>query len=275
MKKIYILFAFLVALTMNISAADQAQQPVQPRQGATPQSNMPLAEQGDSAYAKGNYILAEKLYLEALKKDGSSAQLFYNIGNACYRQGNLGKAVLNYERSLKLDPTDQDTRDNLEFVQGKLTDKQIDNGSFMLSLKNQIVEWFTADTWAVIAVVLFAVFIGCMAVYLFSNVVITRKISFFGGSLIFIITLITVLISFAAANRTESNDYAIIMPPAAQLSTSPREARTQSEQAFLLHEGTKVLIVDSISSSAEGKWYEVKVGARDRAWIKASDLQRI
>lgn len=275
MKKIYILLAFLVALTMNISAADQAQQPVQPRQGATPQSNMPLAEQGDSAYAKGNYILAEKLYLEALKKDGSSAQLFYNIGNACYRQGNLGKAVLNYERSLKLDPTDQDTRDNLEFVQGKLTDKQIDNGSFMLSLKNQIVEWFTADTWAVIAVVLFAVFIGCMAVYLFSNVVITRKISFFGGSLIFIITLITVLISFAAANRTESNAYAIIMPPASQLSTSPREARTQSEQAFLLHEGTKVLIVDSISSSAEGKWYEVKVGARDRAWIKASDLQRI
>ena len=102
-----------------------------------------------------------------------------------------------------------------------------------------------------------------------------RKASFFGGGIIFLLTVCCVIISFAAANRVTAHDEAIILPPAAQLSTTPREARNQSEQAFLLHEGTKVVIVDSIATPAEGKWYEVRVGAKERAWIKAADVERI
>lgn len=238
-------------------------------------AELSLAERGDSAYEADNFVLAEQLYISALEKHGASPSLYYNIGNAYYRQGNLGMAVVNYERALKLDPTDEDARANLEFVQGKLADKQFDDGSIMTRLSDRAVSAFKADTWAVIAVVLFAVFIGCIAVYLFANAVVLRKISFFGGIIVFVTTFVAVIISFAAANRVTSSDYGIILPPAAQLATTPREARSQSEQAFLLHEGTKVMIVDSISTSAEGKWYEVRVGARDRAWIKADEIEKI
>lgn len=234
-----------------------------------------LTEKGDSAYEADNYVQAEQYYLSALKEEGASPSLYYNIGNACYRQGNLGKAVVNYERALKLDPTDEDARANLEFVQGKLADKQLDDGSIMTRISDSAISAFKADTWAAIAVGLFAIFIACMAVYLFASAVVLRKISFFGGIAVFIVTFVAVLISFAAANRKVSSDYGVILPPAAQLATTPREARSQSEQAFLLHEGTKVLIVDSISTAAEGKWYEVRVGARDRAWIKAEDIEKI
>ncbi|MDE6126918.1 MAG: tetratricopeptide repeat protein, partial [Muribaculaceae bacterium] len=56
-------------------------------------------QQADSAYAADNFTLAEKLYLKAASEQGVSTNLFYNLGNAYYRQGNLGKAIVNYERA--------------------------------------------------------------------------------------------------------------------------------------------------------------------------------
>lgn len=235
-----------------------------------------LAVQADSAYLADNYRLAEELYVKALQAGGSSSILFYNLGNAYYRQGNLGKSIVNYERALKLDPTNADARANLDFVNSKITDKQIiDNGSYMQSIWEGTVGFFRADTWAVIALVLFAIFLGAVAVYIFSSAVTVKKAGFFGGLVVFVLTVGAVIISFAAANRVNSNNYAIILPPASQLSTSPREARSNAEQAFLLHEGTKVEIIDSIANPGEGMWYEVMVGRGERAWVKAADVERI
>lgn len=235
-----------------------------------------LAALADSAYVDDNFLRAEELYLQALKLGGSSSVLFYNLGNTYYRQGNLGKAIVNYERALKIDPTNADARRNLEFVNSKITDKQIiDNGSYMQSVWEGTVEYFRPDTWALLSMVLFAIFLGALAVYIFSSAVKVKKTGFFGGLIVFVLTVCAVIISFAAANRVNSNNYAIILPPASQLSTSPREARNPSEQAFLLHEGTKVEIIDSISNPGEGIWYEVLVGRGERAWVKAEDVERI
>ncbi len=234
-----------------------------------------VLQRADSAYSADNFVMAESLYLEALKREGSSSELFYNLGNAYYRQGNLGKAIINYERALKLDPTNADARANLDFVNSKITDKQIDSGSYLDSIWKGTVGMFHPDTWAMIALLLFAVFLGAVAAYLFSSAVAVKKASFFGGLVVFAVTVIAVVVSFAAANNVNSDNYAIILPPSSQLSTSPREARNQSEQAFLLHEGTKVEIIDSISNPGEGMWYEVLVGHGERAWVKASDVERI
>lgn len=235
-----------------------------------------LAQQADSAYTQDNFALAEKLYLESIRQDGTSSTLFYNLGNTYYRQGNLGKAIVNYERALKLDPTNTDARDNLEFVKSKITDRQtVDDSSITIAFWNNIVGLFQANTWAWIAVALFAICLGAMLIYVFSSVVTVKKICFFGAIIVFMLCALSIVISFSAANRVNTHNHAIILPPSAQLSTTPREARTASEEAFLLHEGTKVEIVDSVATPGEGTWYEVAVGAGDRAWIKASDVEKI
>ncbi len=271
---------------MNLAADDTVDNPVaEVLEQATPDDEEGvvadyataenLAQMGDSAYAADDFQLAEKLYIDAMATGGTSSVLFYNLGNAYYRQGNLGKSLVNYERALKIDPTNNDARTNLEFVKTKITDRQIDTGSIMSTLWGKVVCFFHADTWAWITVVLFALFLAGICTYLFSTIVVVKKFSFFGGIVVFFLTVGCVIVSFAAANRVENNDYAIILSPAVQLSTSPREARNQAEEAFLLHEGTKVEIVDSVSSPGEGKWYEVKVGHGERAWIKASEVERI
>lgn len=233
-------------------------------------------QQADSAYAADNFALAEELYLKAGKELGTSSTLFYNIGNTYYRQGNLGKAIVYYERALKLDPSNSDARTNLQFVKGQITDKEPDSSSVVSKAVDKVINSFHADAWAWIALLLFAVFIGAAAAYLFSETVLIRKTAFFGGLVVFLLTVCAVVISFTAANRVEADNYAIILPPAAQLSTSPREARSQSEQAFLLHEGTKVEVIDSVSSPGEGgKWLEVRVPTGERAWIKSTEVERI
>ena len=63
-----------------------------------------LTQEADSAYMNDDFIKAAKLYEEIAANEGTSSNLFYNLGNAYYRQGKLGLAILNYERALRLDP---------------------------------------------------------------------------------------------------------------------------------------------------------------------------
>lgn len=239
------------------------------------QTESQLTMMADSAYTADNYILAEALYSEAISRFGTSSTLFYNLGNAYYRQGNLGKAIVNYERALKLDPTNADASANLEFVKGKIADRQLDESSILDRLWGNLVTGLKADTWAWVSIILFALFLAGALTYLFSSVVIVKKVSFFGGIIVFVVCALSIVISFAASNHATTDRYAVVLPPSAQLSTTPREARNQSEEAFLLHEGTKVEIVDSVTSNVDGKWYEVLVGPGKRAWIKATDVERI
>jgi tetratricopeptide (TPR) repeat protein len=266
------------AQTDNNTATDSTQTTVAAKPEAKASGKAVVSDlnaAADSAYAADNYALAEQLYLESIQKTGTSSVLFYNLGNAYYRQGFLGKAIVNYERALKLDPTNSDAKDNLAFVNTKITDKQINDQSLMDAVWNKIVCCFTANAWAWLTVILFALFLSSIAVYLFSSAVMLKKICFFGGIIVFLVCAMSTIISFSAAKRVENNSYAIILPPSSQLSTTPREARTRSEEAVLLHEGTKVEIIDSIATSADGKWYEVRVGSTERAWIKSGDVERI
>ena len=165
------------------------------------QTESQLTMMADSAYTADNYILAEALYSEAISRFGTSSTLFYNLGNAYYRQGNLGKAIVNYERALKLDPTNADASANLEFVKGKIADRQLDESSILDRLWGNLVTGLKADTWAWVSIILFALFLAGALTYLFSSVVIVKKVSFFGGIIVFVVCALSIVISFAAANR--------------------------------------------------------------------------
>ena len=62
------------------------------------------------------------------------------------------------------------------------------------------------------------------------------------------------------------------------LSTSPREPKDRSEEAMLLHEGTRVRILDSVAAPGDTtglKWYDVSIDNHHRAWIKSTDVEII
>lgn len=237
-----------------------------------------LAEQGDSAYTADNFNQAAELYLQAAKSEGTSSALYYNLGNTFYRLGQLGRAVLYYERALKLDPTNENARTNLAFVNSRIVDRPGDRGTVMSKIVDKIASKAHSNSWSWAALACFALLLSAVAIYIFSENVTVRKVSFFGGLALLALTIVEIIIALIAANKATSTERAVVIAPSTQLSTSPRLPKDKSEQALLLHEGTVVEILDSVATptdSVNPMWLDVKVDNTNRAWISKSDIERI
>lgn len=237
-----------------------------------------FVQQADSAYEREKYKDAVELYLQAVENDGVSSDLYYNLGNAFYRTGNIAQSILAYERALRLDPSNQEARKNLEFVNSRIVDKKGETGSFISNSIMSIANWFHSNTWAWISLVLFVLILSSIGVYMYTNPIILKKIGFFGGILMIVLMAFTIFFSFKAKSIATDNSEAIITAKASMLSTVPRKPISRDEEAMLLHEGTKVKIVRSITLSSDSinqTWHEVDVDNRHRAWINNSDIEKI
>ncbi len=235
------------------------------------------AELGDEAYSSKDYSEAVARYNEALRKEGVSAALYYNLGNAYYRTDSLAQAIIAYERALKLDPTDSDARANLEFVNSKIVDAQSENSSYSTVFIEKTMRLMTADGWAICTLALFAIVLVLAGFYIVSDRERLRKICFFSGIAMLFVTIGTVVITIAVTGRQTGHNEAIVIAPSTQLSTSPATPLNASQQAFLLHEGTKVEVLDSVATPLDPQtamWYEVRV-ADHRAWVDRSDIEVI
>lgn len=238
------------------------------------QSHANIIAKADSAYLSDNFAEAVQLYEQALEELGPSAERYYNLGNAYYRQGQLGAAILNYERSLRLDPSNKDARENLEFVNSKTVDHIETTESFVSALSNKIGQMFTPNVWAYIALALFILTLVGAGIYFISQTVSIRKIGFFGGLSTLLLCIIANVIAYQQTVRATTTNEAIIMVKSINLSTTPRTPMNRSEEAILLHEGTKLYILNSITPG-EDTWYDVKIDDSHRAWIPADAIEII
>ena len=237
-----------------------------------------LTEKAEEAYMSDKYSEAVDIYEEIMQKEGISSDLYYNIGNAYYKSGRLGKAVLYYERALLLDPNNEDAQVNLDFVKTKLTDKLDFNENIVDSFVRNFRNLASPNGWAVVAIASFLLLLCAVAVYFFSNVVLLRKIGFFGGFLFLVVCIIANVMAVKTANAVTGSNYAVVMKNVTILSTSPREPRSKAEEAFMLHEGAKVEMLDSVVvklDSIQQKWYDVKADDTHRAWINGADIEKI
>lgn len=236
------------------------------------------AQQADSAYNKEAYNEAVALYLESIAQDGISSDIYYNLGNAYYRAGQLGKAIISYERALAIDPSNDEARTNLDFVRTRIVDIPEDDSSFLSNLHKEICSLMSPDGWAVLALLLFIILLSTVALYIFSSNVRMRKTGFFGGIVILFLFIYTVIVASQTASAIDSHDRAIVTVPTTILSSAPRSSRSKTEKVVPIHEGTKVHIVDSLSTPDDpevGKWYDVKINNSTRAWLNAADVEKI
>lgn len=241
-------------------------------------SAITIGEQADSAYNKENYREAIELYNRSIAEEGKSATAYYNLGNAYFRNDNPGKAVLSYERALKLDPTDADARQNLDFVRSRIQDKPEDDTAFFSRMHRSVVSAFTPNTWAWVAFGIFVLLMGAVALYIFSRNIPARKAGFFGGIVLVFVFAYVLFVACDSVTTASSHESAVVTAPSTQLSSTPRASRTASDKVVTIHEGTKVEIVDSVATPDDPvspKWYNVKINNGTKAWLRASDVERV
>lgn len=236
------------------------------------------AQQADSAYNKEDYRGAISLYKQAIDSDGVSADIYYNLGNAYFRNGQPGMAVVSYERALKLEPSHTDARHNLAFVRSRIQDLPEDDSSFLVNLHHGIRDFASANTWAWIAFAIFISLLGCVALYIFSRNVGLRKTGFFGGITLLFIFIYAIVLARGSAVNASSHETAVVIVPTTHLSSTPRAARNATDKVVPIHEGTKVEIIDSIPTPDDPrspKWYNVKINNSSSAWVRSVDVERI
>ena len=229
----------------------------------------------DSAYQGKNYVDAARLYQAEVDSVGPTSDLYYNIGNCYYRTGSQGRAVLYYERSLKLNPRNRDARANLDFINSRLTDRPGERGTFLGNVCDKISSYLSPDAWAILGVIAFVLVAIGVLLYFFVESVGLRKIGFFGGGLMVVVTVLSIVFGLRAASIMTATDRAVVIVPSTILSTAPRVPSSAAEEAFMLHEGAVVTVLDEVKVSEGKTWLRVEFDNTHIAWIESEVTARI
>ena len=221
----------------------------------------------EKAYADGNYPAAAEQYEALIKNYGESAEVYYNLGNAYYKLGRIAPAILNYERALAMNPGDGDARFNLEMARLRTEDRIESTDGFLSRGLRSVQRLLSVDAWAAVALVAFIAFAGCLILFFFSKWLRLRKMGFYLGILLLLVTVLANVCAWGGRRDLIVRDDAIIFAPTVTVKSSPDRSGTD---LFLLHEGTKVTIKNAL-----GEWYEIRLGDGKEGWIPSKDLERI
>lgn len=224
--------------------------------------------EANNLYQKENYKAADSLYQLVLEEEGASAALYYNLGNAKYKQGEIAPAILNYERALKLDPNNEDILFNLEMAKLQTKDKidQLDNFLFTEWSKS-IQNLFSSNGWAILSIIAFLITLAGIALYFFGTSSSIKKTSFFASIATLLICITSIYYASKQKDILQTHDTAIIFAPSVTGKGSPDKAGTD---LFLLHEGTKVKVRSKLNG-----WVEIQISDGNIGWIEEKDLEII
>jgi tetratricopeptide (TPR) repeat protein len=214
---------------------------------------------GAKFYEDKDYKSAIRMYESALSMGAESAALYYNLGGAYFKDGDLGQAVLNYHRARRLDPTDSDIRQNLEFA-SQFSRVRMEGVELnpINAFFNSIVENRSLDSLGWISSALFIAFMLTLIFRLgFSlNLAILRTLT--------VATLTLTIITAGLTTFKYRTDYlsrrAVIISEDAPVNSGP------SDNSELELQGASGLVVDIVEESSE--WYNVLFENKRRGWIR-------
>lgn len=225
-------------------------------------------ERGNRLYSAGDYNGAIMAYDSIASEGLQSAALYYNLGGACFKAGRNGLAILNYHRALRLDPSNEDAAHNLAYAESFVRDNiDVIPTGFVERSMTSLRRGMSVDAWGVWSLVTFGVMLLSLGFYILSQSRQLRKTGFIVAAVMLVGFVVT--LSFGAAARSEvlSEDEAVVLVSASSVKASPEAS---SKDLFVLHEGTKVEVLDSY-----GQWSEIRIADGNEGWILSSAIEII
>ncbi|MCL4538510.1 MAG: tetratricopeptide repeat protein [Bacteroidetes bacterium] len=227
-----------------------------------------LIKQGNQYYQAKQYENAIGSYQKAIRMGFEGTSVYYNLGDAYYREGKIGYSILYYEKALRLSPNDQDIIHNLRIANSKTIDK-IDAlpKFFLFQWWESLLALFSTDGWARISYVFYLLLLASIGLYFYAKRPNWQRYSFFIGSISTIFLVITAALWIINLNRDLNMKEAIVVQPTAVVKLSPDST---SNDAFIIHEGLKVREMSYV-----GHWVEIKLQDGKEGWIEQSEIGTI
>ena len=225
-------------------------------------------EKGNELYRKDQFAEAVVAYEGVLKTKKESAELYFNLANAYYKLNKVAPAIYNYEKALLLSPNDKDIQNNLSFAQKLQIDdiKQVPKVGF-----SKLIQDFTStyhyNGWGWIAVGFSTVFLLFFVGYYFSQTALLKRIFFVGMFLALLVIVLSVLSALFEKSNYENDRPAIVFAEITSVKTEPKQ---DAPDAFVLHEGTKVQILETLDN-----WKKIELSDGTDGWIEETAIKEL
>jgi tetratricopeptide (TPR) repeat protein len=221
-----------------------------------------LFKEANTVYQSEDYLLAITLYDSILKSDKESMALHYNLGNAYFKEGNIGKSILHYEKALRLKPQDEEILHNLGIARQKTVDRfeEVSENLFQAS-RLAIIRLLSPDHWARLA--LFSLLLASLglASYLFSSYLRIGFITILAG---LSISLLSIIMAWSHENYLKNNQEVILLEDSSYVKSGPSE---NADDVFILHEGTKALRLEQFEN-----WSKIKLPDGKLGWLLSAEI---
>lgn len=249
MKKILVVVTLLSMLCMNALADG-------------------LWSEATESYASGDYSRAIALYIQIAETEGASDDLYYNMGNAYYKLNDNANSIINYRRSLKLNPRNADAKFNLKMAQARVKDNiEAEEMFFLKSWASSLTDLQRSDAWLIEAAVFFIMSLLGLLVFLFAATPSRRRTGFYSSIVCALLFIVSLTCSISKYHAETSTDQAVIVAGSVTLKSSPDQSGTD---LFILHAGAEVSVKERV-----GDWVNIRLANGDMGWMPEKDLERI
>lgn len=225
-------------------------------------------DEGNALYQKEKYAEAVQAYENVIASGKQSAALYFNLANAYYKQNKVAPAIYNYERALVLNPGDHEILTNLKFAQKMTIDeiKEVPKVGFEKLLRD-FTGAFHYDRWAWTALYFSFAFLLFFVGYYFSGTTLLKRIFFVGMFVLVFAIVISILAAVFEKTYYENERPAIVFAEVAQVKSEPR---TTASDVFVLHEGTKVMVIEKTAT-----WDKIELLDGSNGWIERDLIREV
>lgn len=222
--------------------------------------------EANEAYRKNDFSTAISLYEKLIQLQNNSATVYYNLANAHYKSGNLGQAILNYERAERLAPFDEDIRHNLEFARHRTVDQLQSQAALGVEhFTEKFLGILSSLGWKILALVLVWLGFGLLALYVFS--VKWKGLGIYGGVICLLFAGGTYWCGNAQGSIEQKCHFRIVTNAEAYVKSAPDNSSTD---LFLIHEGTKIQVFDEV-----GEYMKIRIADGRVGWVLRDETTKI
>ncbi|OIQ19356.1 MAG: BatE protein [Flavobacterium sp. MedPE-SWcel] len=225
-------------------------------------------EEGNTLYTDGKYSEAAKKYESVLENKQESAEVYFNLANAYYKMNRVAPAIYNYEKALLLKPNYKDATINLGYAQKMAIDdiQAVPEVGFSKMVYN-FTGAYHYDAWAWGAVVGAILFLLLFVGYYFAGTTTLKRVFFVGMFMTLLGIIVAILSAVFVKSEGAKERPAIVYEEVVSVKSEPRDT---APDAFILHEGSKVYVTETL-----GNYKKIELADETEGWIEKDAIKEL
>jgi len=220
-----------------------------------------LYNTGNKYYAENNFQSAIECYENALKYC-KNKDIYYNLGNAYFKSGKIGKAIIQYRKAYFLSPRDEDISYNLKFLRNFRPDRTTHIPNPFFQFLDQLFHHFSLKESNILSSITFLFIAVFLSLYLIYRNKLLLSLGII-GSLFFIYFLITSILWQAEKNSNS----AVVVVNELKAYSGPGE---EYKEILIIHDGTEAKIREERNG-----YYLIQLPGGIGGWVKTDGIERI